>query len=142
MRRIVSLLKDRMRVRDHLLCLPQRMALAVRILEDTPGVTSLEANTKTGSILLHFDSNTLPSEQLESIVDKAVDQAAQYRVPPKSQTLKRQINRAAKIGMLSSLATSMALLVTGQKKGHAAAGGVFLACLGVHTAIHRKSLIR
>ncbi|MCD8516862.1 MAG: hypothetical protein LRY61_06285 [Burkholderiaceae bacterium] len=142
MSRIVSQLQGRVRIRDHLLRIPQRMAIAVRALEDVAGISSIEGNTKTGSILLRFESNALPFETLESLIDAAIEQAARYHIASQNPSLKRQINRAAKVGMLGSLVTSMALLVTCHKKGHAAAGGVFLACLSVHTAIHRKSLIR
>lgn len=53
-----------------------------------------------------------------------------------------QVNRYAKAGMLGSLSASLALAATGQKRLHAVTGGIFVACLGVHLGVHRRSLLR
>ncbi|MDO4681574.1 MAG: hypothetical protein Q4B17_02140 [Lautropia sp.] len=51
-------------------------------------------------------------------------------------------NQVAKQGMLLSLGSSLGLVAAGSKKGHAVTGSAFVGLLGVHLAIHRKSLFR
>lgn len=54
----------------------------------------------------------------------------------------RTANTVAKRGMLVSLGTSMGLAASGAKKGHAASGAAFIAMLGVHLLVHRKSVLK
>jgi hypothetical protein len=44
--------------------------------------------------------------------------------------------------MPASLAASLALAAAGAKRWHAATGGLFLAALHVHLAVHRRHLWR
>ncbi|MDO4232417.1 MAG: hypothetical protein Q4D19_09810 [Lautropia sp.] len=54
----------------------------------------------------------------------------------------RTANKVAKRGMLVSLGTSLGLAASGAKKGHAASGAAFVAMLGVHLLVHRKSVLK
>ena len=44
--------------------------------------------------------------------------------------------------LLIGLAAAFALLATGQKRGHAIAGALFVAGLGVHLGMHRHGIFR
>lgn len=68
---------------------------------------------------------------------------ADRRGPPHSRrALVRRLNGYAKIGMLASLGASLALAAAGSKRLHAATGGVYLALLGIHMAVHRHHLLK
>ncbi|MFT3663431.1 HMA2 domain-containing protein [Piscinibacter sp.] len=140
MSRIVSSLPGRIRVRDKTLRDAASLAQIHAQVERIAGVSAVESNAVTGSVLLRFDAARLDVAALEARIDRLVDALA---ARAKSQGDRRmRVNKAAKLGMLGSLATSMALVAAGSKKGHAAAGCVFLACLGVHLTTHRRRLLR
>lgn len=54
----------------------------------------------------------------------------------------RKLNRAAKAGMLLSLAASLAFAADGKRRAHVVSGGVFVACLGLHLWHHRGRMTR
>lgn len=142
MNRIVSSLPGRIRVRDKRLRHPARLELLEVELWKISVITELQANAGAGSVVVNFDAEQVELATLESQVDAAVDKALDASLDKSKRSLKMRVNRYAKVGMLGSLATSLALAAAGQKRGHAVAGGVFVACLGVHLTTHRKSLLR
>jgi hypothetical protein len=80
---------------------------------------------------------------MEAVIDATVDKILSAPLlPVDRRSIKRRVNRYAKAGMLGSLATSLALAAAGQKRWHAVSGGIFVACLGVHLSIYRRSLLR
>jgi hypothetical protein len=145
MSRIVSSLPGRIRVRDKALRNQTRLEKLEAELRRMEGFTSLQTNLGAGSVVLHFDAARTDAATLETAVEAAVDAAlaaplAKSQAGPSS--LKRQANRYAKAGMLGSLTTSLALAAVGRKRWHAVTGGVFVACLGVHLGVYRRSLLR
>lgn len=65
------------------------------------------------------------------------------RGPPFSRrALARRLNGYAKVGMVASLGASLALAAAGNKRLHIATGGVYLALLGIHMAVHRRHLLK
>lgn len=142
MSRLVSSLPGRIRVRDKALRHPDRLAHVHASLARMPGVSDVQSNAATGSVLLHFDGQRIDVDDLEAQVDSLIDQAP---VPPRAKSrraLRLRVNQIAKAGMLGSLASSLALAAAGQKKWHAATGCVFVACLGAYLTVHRKHVFR
>lgn len=143
MSRIVSSLPGRIRVRDKALRNQTRLDRLETELRRVDGVTSLQANAGAGSVVLCFDAARTDASALEKAVEAAVDAALAVPLGQGgTSSLKRQANRYAKAGMLGSLATSLALAAAGKKRWHAVTGGVFVACLGVHLGVYRRSLLR
>ncbi|EIC30070.1 hypothetical protein Metal_2334 [Methylomicrobium album BG8] len=142
MSRIVSSLPGRIRVRDNRLRHQARLDILEVELGKIAGITELQANARAGSVVVNFDPGQVDMAFLESQVDAVVDKALDAPLAKSKRPMKMRVNRYAKVGMLGSLATSLALAATGQKRGHAVAGGLFVACLGVHLTTHRKSLLR
>lgn len=142
MTRIVAAIPGRIRVRDGGLRQPDRQARLHAELLALPGVLSAKGNEVAGSVVVHYDAACVSSEHMEMQVEQAVD--AELVQPRDKAAIARRlrINRAAKYGMLGSLATSLALAATGNKRWHAATGMVFVACLGVHLATHRRQILR
>jgi len=142
MSRIVSALPGRIRIRDRVLRDRARLARIEDALAGIEGVGSLQANPRAGSIVLHFDTAQVSIERLEAAVDAAMDAELARPHAPRRRSLKMQVNRGAKLGMLGSLAASLALAGAGKKSWHAVTGGLFVACLGVHLGVHRRSMLR
>ncbi|MDV7212067.1 HMA2 domain-containing protein [Azotobacter beijerinckii] len=142
MSRIVSALPGRIRIRDRALRDRARLARIEEALAGFEGIDSLQPNPRAGSLVLHFDAARVEIEALEAAVDAAIDAELARPHAPRRRSLKMQVNRGAKLGMLGSLAASLALAAAGKKSWHAVTGGLFVACLGVHLAVHRRSILR
>lgn len=142
MTRIVAAIPGRIRIRDGGLRQPDRQARLHTALMKLPGVQRAQGNANAGSVIVHYDASRVSPQRIETLIDKAVD--AELAQPRDKAAIARRmrINRAAKIGMLGSLGASLALAATGNKRLHAATGMVFVACLGVHLATHRRNLLR
>lgn len=140
-RRVVSATPGRIRIHDRALRNPGRLADLEAALGEHEGILETSANPRAGSLVLHFDPRRLAVEKLEILVDATLDRLLATSAPT-GTSRRRKVNRLAKIGMLGSLATSFALLATGQKRGHAIAGALFVAGLGVHLGMHRHGIFR
>lgn len=142
MTRIVAAIPGRIRIRDGGLRQPDRLQRLHGVLAELTGVTSVRTNPTNGSIIVHYDAAQVAPERMEKRLEHAVD--AELAQPRDKAAIARRlrINRTAKIGMLGSLGASLALAAVGKKRWHAATGMVFVACLGVHLATHRRQLLR
>jgi len=189
MKRIVSAVPGRIRLRDPGLRERQRHERVRVRLADLDGVRSVEGNPATGSLLLRYDVAAIARSAMEARVEAAAagelgegasggphrpvraaapraieakgvehariapapaagaDWEASGRVdrrgPPHSgRAIARRLNGYAKIGMLASLGASLGLAAAGAKRLHIATGGVYLALLGIHMAVHRRHLLK
>ena len=142
MTRIAASIPGRIRVRDSGLCHPDCLARLHAALQTVEGVQDIESKTASGSVIVRYDAARVAPDEMEAIVEQYVDAelARPRRMFPPSTRVR--INRAAKAGMLGSLAVSLALAAAGNKRWHAATGLVFVVCLGVHLAVHRRRLLR
>lgn len=164
MTQIVAAIPGRLRIRDAALHQPARLqALQTRLLA-LPGVLSARGNAAAASLVLHYDAAQQPPHEMQTLVGRTADSllqperaarapsstarptAAPPRVPAEHRASpagrRRALNRVAKISMLASLTTSLALAAAGNKRWHAATGAFFVAWLGVHLATHRRHLLR
>jgi hypothetical protein len=142
MNRIASSTPGRIRIRDLALRNPSRMEAVERTLGALDGVNAVECKPAAASVIVHFDSLKVDLAAFEHRIDVIVDAALAAPGKPGRHRIRRQVNRAAKIGMLGSLGASLVLAATGNKRWHAVSGGVFVACLGLHLGLHRKALLR
>mgnify|MGYP003492859376 FL=1 len=143
MKRIVSSIPGRARLRDQQLCDSQQLDRVRNKLSVLAGVLSVDGNPRAGSLIVCYDSQRQDPARMDAKIELvAATELAKPRLPVKRSIGRVQVNRYAKRGMLTSLAVSMLLAAAGQKRWHAATGGVFLPCLMVHLAVHRRHLIR
>ena len=152
---LVSSLPGRLRVRHHALRGTELHQGLLSAFRAWPGVIAAEGNLKTGSILLHYDVARVAQVDMEARVLEAAlgfaagPEPAAPEAPPQHprsvsasrRALIRRLNRYSKIGMLGSLALSLAAL-TASKRVHAGAGGVFVALMLVHMGVHRHHLLK
>ena len=111
-------------------------------------VSAVDANPRTGSLLVHYDAARLKPDVFASRISKAIAGQHRPKAPGASQppahggTPRVRINRYAKRGMLISLAASLVLAGAGRKRWHALIGGAFLASLALHLWVHRRHILR
>ncbi len=144
MSRIVSSLPGRIRVRDKRLRDQTRLTQLKKELSKITAITALKDDVRTGSVVISFDPSAIEIAALEKHLDIAVDQVLLDRLmlPP---ITKKQLNRYSKIAMMGSLAVSLALTTSRQKRWrrwHAMTGYLFVASVAAHMIIYRKTLFR
>lgn len=142
MPRIVASSPGRIRIRDLALRSRARIEEVEQALGDLTGIHTVQSNATAGSLVLHYDAGTTNPAELERHIDAIVDAAVAAQRKPGRRALRQHANRIAKVGMLGSLGASLALAAAGDKRWHAITGGVFVACLGVHVGLHRKTVFR
>ncbi|MDD2760458.1 MAG: hypothetical protein PHH11_09210 [Methylomonas sp.] len=144
MNRIVSSLPGRIRIRDKRLRDQGRLKELRSELSKITAITELQDNARTGSVVVNFDPSGIEIAVLETKLDAAVDKVLAEPLTPPLLTKKR-INRYNKIAMVGSLAASLALAAARRKRWrrlHALTGYLFVANLGVHLYLYRKTLFR
>lgn len=144
MNRIVSSLPGRIRVRDKQLRDQARLNALKNELLKIPAITELQCNVRTGSVVVNFDPSAIEIATLENKLDLAVDKILTDPLTPPLLT-KKTINRYNKISMVGSLAVSLAFATARRKRWrrwHALTGYLFVANLGVHLYLYRKTLFR
>ena len=146
MSKIVSSIPGRIRVRDKNLRHPDRLNQLKKELSNIPAITELQENVRSGSLLIHFDRNAIDLAEIESSIDAATDKVIGTLKKPHTPLSKKNLNRYNKLIMLSSLGISIVALAfphRGTRRfWHQSTGWIFLANLGVHLYIYRKSLKR
>jgi hypothetical protein len=144
MSRIVSSLPGRIRIRDKRLRDQTRLNQLKKELLKITAIVELQSNPRTGSVVVNFDPGVIEITALETQLDLAVDKVLAEALTPPLLT-KKTINRYNKIAMVGSLAASLAFSAARQKRWrrwHALTGYLFVANLGVHLYLYRKSLFR
>ncbi len=157
MNRFASILPGRLRIRA-----PELRGIGIQqalqaLLRELPATVALRANAAARSLLVVYDPQVMPpqamQQQVADILDRVLGHPAQQTpTPPRkgapvpavglAGSRQMQLNRAAKIGMLSSLSASLALAAAGAKHWHIGTGMAFVACLGAHLVTHRRRLLR
>lgn len=155
--RIVSSIPGRLRIRDCSLKNPGQFEKLGTALASLNHSCSFRANPAAGSLILFYDARQCAMEEMEDAVARMVnaapsdsnvsndsaapDASAVVSASGKRRILLRRANRYSKYVMYASLGISLALAARGARRGHALAGAVFVAALGVHLAVHRKHLL-
>jgi len=141
MSRIVSSIPGRIRVRDKKL----RNQTTLDRLK-TELITTLEGNNRTGSLLVWFNKDVVTLSCIEAQIESAVDRVIGKSSAQQQLLSKKNLNRYNKMVMLLFLGTSLSTLsLAGRKRRirwHRLTGNLFVANLGVHLFIYRKSLFR
>lgn len=159
---LVSALPGRMRLRHPLLRRPGLNRDLAERLAALDGLRVAESSTTAGSLLVLYDPARVDRAAAEAHATAsaaavlgtapaapgpaAPEPAASPAPAPQTggqggQSVTRRLNRAAKIGMMGSMAATLAALGVG-KRVHAGAGAAFVAMMLVHMAIQRKRLFQ
>ncbi len=138
MTHIASSVPGRIRLKDMALRDPETLARLEAALNAQEGVSSTRGNAAVGSVVVHYERSRVKPGQIVQATVAILGSTS----PTTGRPFKRRVNRYAKLGALATLTTSLVLAASGRKYAHAIAGGAFLACLGTHLYIHRRSITR
>jgi len=142
MKRIVSAVPGRFRIKDSAFGEAAVSDKIVERLKQEVSVLSTRVNNGANSIVVHYDEGRMLAtdmhQRTEQLLAELLGKSPTHR---RRRSKRLRINRYAKIGALTSLAASMAFAASGHKRLHGVTGSVFLACLGVHLAVFRRTLV-
>lgn len=136
---IVSSIPGRIRIRDKTFADAGRCERLRDAFLALDGVAEVETRPDASSLIVHYDAAAVSPEHMESLADEMID--AEIAASRGKRARSMAVNRAAKIGMLASLATSLVLAASGARRAHAITGGLFVGCLGLHLLTHRHKII-
>ena len=165
---ITSFVDGRVRLRHPALKDKATAELVCTVVGGVEGITAVQANPLTGSLLIYYDAEKLTREQLLELAEQgaafipglneeeapaeaaktAEGEAAPRKAckvcAPVDEVLQlltgRGATRFVNRAMLVSLIASLAALPAGSRTVHAAAGGVFVSGVLQHLIAHRKAL--
>lgn len=146
MSKIVSSIPGRIRVRDKNLRSHDRLDLLKKELSNIAAITELQENVRTGSLLIRFDREAIELAAIKSSIDSAVDTVIGMLPKPHTPLSKKNFNRINKLIMISSFGVSIGALaiptLSYRRFWHQSTGWLFVAALGGHLYIYRKSVKR
>ena len=166
---VTSFVDGRVRLRHPALKDKATAELVCTVVSGVDGITAVQANPVTGSLLIYYDAEKLTREQLLELAeqgaafvpgmneeaasaDTAEGNAEQDSAPRRACAVKapvdellgfltrRSTTKFIDRAMLVSLIASLAALPLGSRTVHTAAGGVFVGGVLQHLLAHRKAL--
>jgi hypothetical protein len=166
---ITSFVDGRVRLRHPALKDKATAELVCTVVGGVDGITAVQANPVTGSLLIYYDAEKLTREQLLELAEQgaafipgmdvegapaeaaAVEESAEgakrkacKACAPVDELLgfltRRSTTKFIDRAMLVSIIASLAALPLGNRSVHTAAGGVFVGGLLQHLLAHRKAL--
>ena len=142
MKRIVSAVPGRLRIKEAAFADAAVCARVALRLTQALTAASTRINSGAHSIVVNYDAGAMsPAQahlQIEQLLAEELGQAPFAR---RRRSRRLRINRYAKIAALTSLGASLAFAAAGRKRLHVLTGGIFVACLGVHLAVFRRTLV-
>ena len=166
---VTSFVDGRVRLRHPALKDKATAELVCTVVSGVDGITAVQANPVTGSLLIYYDAEKLTREQLIELAEQGTafipgmnGEGASAEAPeavegaeggkrkackacaPVDELLgfltRRSTTRFIDRAMLVSLIASLAALPLGNRTVHTAAGGVFVGGVLQHLLAHRKAL--
>ena len=163
---ITSFVDGRVRLRHPALKDKATAELVCTVVGGVDGITAVQANPVTGSLLIYYDAEKLTREQLLELAEQgaafipglneeeapAAETAEGEAAPRKACKVCAPVDEVLQLltgrgttkfvnrAMLVSLIASLAALPLGNRAVHTAAGGVFVGGVLQHLIAHRKTL--
>jgi copper chaperone CopZ len=138
---IVSTVAGRIRVRSNRLKIKKIAEQVRRQAEALDGVQEVRVNPAAGSIVVSYDTRQSDTDLLEERLERLCLPPAKPAGNGRS-TWSKRVNQATKIGMMTTLATSLAYGYLGKKKAHIRFGTAFVALAGMHMLRYQGTLLR
>jgi hypothetical protein len=139
---IISTVSGRIRVRAPRLKNRQSAEAVRSQAAAIDGVTRVRVNPGAGSLVVTYDTRAVDTDALEERLEALCLAPAPKSARPARRTLSRHLNRATKVGMMTTLATSLAYGYLGKKKAHIGFGAAFVAFAGLHMLRYQATLVR
>ena len=166
---ITSFVDGRVRLRHPALKDAATAELVCSVVGAVEGITSVQANPVTGSLLIYYDAEKLTREQLIELAEQGAafipgmeGEGVPAEAVAVAEGTEGEKRKACKVcapvdellgfltrrsttkfidrAMLVSIIASLAALPLGNRSVHTAAGGVFVGGLLQHLLAHRKAL--
>ena len=166
---ITSFVDGRVRLRHPALKDKATAELVCTVVGGVEGITAVQANPLTGSLLIYYDAEKLTREQLLDLAEQGAafipglneeeapaaetaEGAEGESAPRKACKVCAPVDEVLQLltgrgttkfvnrAMLVSLIASLAALPLGNRAVHTAAGGVFVSGVLQHLIAHRKTL--
>ena len=166
---ITSFVDGRVRLRHPALKDAATADLVCSVVRAVEGISAVQSNPRTGSLLIYYDVEKLSREQLLELAEQGTafmpgmdGEGAPAEAAERSEGAEDEKRKACKLcapvdellgfltkrsttkfidrAMLVSLMASFAALPLGNRTVHTAAGGVFVGGLLQHLLAHRKAL--
>jgi len=159
---VTSFVDGRVRLRHPALKDKATAELVCTVVGGVDGISAVQANPVTGSLLIYYDAEKLTREQLLELAEQGAafvpgmnEEAAPAdtaEAPRRACAVKapvdellgfltrRSTTKFIDRAMLVSLIASLAALPLGNRTVHTAAGGVFVGGVLQHLLAHRKAL--
>jgi copper chaperone CopZ len=156
---IVSHFEGRVRFRDQVLRRDQVLAQAQEAVQALPGVRAVEANPRSGSLLVHYDPGQIGLDPLVQAISGLAglsvgatqSKPAEAQPRPRVRTAGRRatdtvfggrpVRVLKNVGMLATMSVSMGALLFHLKKVHLLSGLAFLALSGDHVLERKRALL-
>ncbi|BAH76325.1 HMA2 domain-containing protein [Solidesulfovibrio magneticus] len=144
---IASCIEGRIRFRHPALSDPELLEIVTSQLAAMPGITEIEANPRTGSVLVSHDASVATSdlvamaEALAATHAEALASAAPAKPAKKRMTPAQLKRRTQKIGLATCMAGAVATGLADTKAAHLTFGFALAGFAAWHLTMHRRRFL-
>lgn len=152
---IASYFEGRARIRDEKLKSESLISEVREKLLEMPGVSEVEANSRTGSLLVLYSAAEAGFDGIIELISEMIGSYVEPETTKSGTTEKRSeccgrisltippgIRKAAvNIGMLASISFSLVAIIFHLKKLHVLTGIIFVALMGDHVLERRQRIL-
>lgn len=142
MKRIVSAVPGRLRIKDHQLGDEAVSARVAAELQASLPLAGVRANARAGSLVLNYRVEEIAPEEMlrrtREILGRLLGRGSRAR----GRSMRLHLNQASKLIGVGSLAASLAFGVARYKQLHIVTGWIFVASVVVHMAVFRRTLLK
>ena len=144
---IASCIEGRVRFRHPALTDPELLEIVTGQLAAMPGITGIEANPRTGSVLVAHDASVAASdlvamaEVLAAAHAEALAEAAPAKPAKRKMTPAQLKRRTQKVGLAACMAGAAVTGLADAKNAHLAFGIALAGFAAWHFAMHRRRFL-
>ena len=142
MKRIVSAVPGRLRIKDRQLASDADLERVVAGLRAQLPLLSTRSNPRAGSVVIHYDLQRIDATEMKRRTEEILGRLLGRGRRTRSRSLRLHLNQASKVIGVGSLAASLAFALARYKQLHIVTGWIFVASVAVHMAVFRRTLLR
>ncbi|MHC1788764.1 HMA2 domain-containing protein [Solidesulfovibrio sp.] len=144
---IASCIEGRIRFRHPALSDPELLEIVTGQLAEMPGITGIEANVRTGSVLVTHDASVATgdlvamAEALAATHAEALAATTPAKPPKKKMTPAQIKRRTQKIGLASCMAATVVTGLADTKSAHLTFGFALAGFAAWHLYMYRRRFL-
>ncbi|OLN30266.1 Copper chaperone [Desulfovibrio sp. DV] len=144
---IASCIEGRIRFRHPALTDPDLLRIVATQLAEMPGITAIEANPRTGSVLVTHDASVATddlvamAEALAATHAEALAASAPAAPPRKKMTTAQLKRRTQKVGLASCMAATLVTGLADTKAAHLTFGFALAGFAAWHLYMYRRRFL-